>query len=57
MLDAWRSRDALTGERIEWSGGTGVADGIDDRGRLLVRGAGGTRHQLDAGEVHLLAAG
>ena len=53
VLDAWRSRDALNGERVRWADGEGVADGIDDAGALLVQ----TRHgrvTLDAGEVHLL---
>ncbi len=53
VLEAWRSRDALKGERVRWSDGEGVANGIDDSGALLV----GTRDgpvTLDAGEVHLL---
>ena len=57
VLDAWRARDALTGERIAWQGGTGVAEGIDDGGALLVRRDDGTLRRLDAGEVHLLATG
>lgn len=51
-LEAWRSRDALRGREITWSGGAGVADGIDDGGRLLVR-IGDEVDALDAGEVHL----
>jgi BirA family biotin operon repressor/biotin-[acetyl-CoA-carboxylase] ligase len=53
VLDAWRSRDALRGERVRWSTGEGIADGIDDSGGLLVRTDDG-RATLDAGEVHLL---
>jgi BirA family biotin operon repressor/biotin-[acetyl-CoA-carboxylase] ligase len=36
VLTAWRSRDALQGERVRWSGGEGTAKGIDDSGALLV---------------------
>jgi BirA family biotin operon repressor/biotin-[acetyl-CoA-carboxylase] ligase len=53
VLDAWRSRDALLGRAISWTGGEGRADGIDDRGRLLVGLGGGAIATLDAGEVHL----
>jgi BirA family transcriptional regulator, biotin operon repressor / biotin---[acetyl-CoA-carboxylase] ligase len=53
VLEAWRSRDALKGERVRWSGGEGVADGIDDSGALVVETSAG-RATLDAGEVHLL---
>lgn len=53
VLDAVRARDALRGRSIRWSAGEGVADGIDDDGRLLVRAADGDHVALDAGEVHL----
>jgi BirA family transcriptional regulator, biotin operon repressor / biotin---[acetyl-CoA-carboxylase] ligase len=53
VLEAWRSRDALKGERVRWSGGEGVGDGIDDSGALLVQTDDGPV-TLDAGEVHLL---
>ena len=53
VLDAWRSRDALKGERVRWADGEGVADGIDDSGALRVRTGDGLV-TLDAGEVHLL---
>jgi BirA family biotin operon repressor/biotin-[acetyl-CoA-carboxylase] ligase len=53
VLAAWRERDALKGERVRWSGGEGVAAGIDDSGALLVETDDG-RVTLDAGEVHLL---
>jgi BirA family biotin operon repressor/biotin-[acetyl-CoA-carboxylase] ligase len=52
VLAAWRSRDALKGERVRWSGGEGIADGIDDSGALLVQTTDGLV-TLDAGEVHL----
>lgn len=54
LLDAWRSRDALLGRNVAWAGGTGVAGGIDDEGRLLVE-SGEVVQALNAGEVHLLA--
>jgi BirA family transcriptional regulator, biotin operon repressor / biotin---[acetyl-CoA-carboxylase] ligase len=53
VLAAWRSRDALRGERVRWSGGEGIADGIDGSGALLVQTGNGPV-TLDAGEVHLL---
>ena len=53
VLDAWRSLDALKGERVRWAGGEGVADSIDDSGALRVETPVGAV-TLDAGEVHLL---
>ena len=62
ILSEWRSRDALHGREIAWHDGSGtaaadehsgVADGVDDRGNLLVVAAGGDRVALGAGEVHL----
>jgi BirA family transcriptional regulator, biotin operon repressor / biotin---[acetyl-CoA-carboxylase] ligase len=53
VLSAWRSRDALRGQRIRWSDGEGIAAGIDDSGALLVETRDGLV-TLDAGEVHLL---
>ena len=53
VLDAWRERDALKGQRVRWTGGEGVADGIDDSGALVVETSTGVV-TLDAGEVHLL---
>ena len=53
VLKAWRSRDALKGERVRWSDGEGIADGIDDSGALRVQTDNGLV-TLDAGEVHLL---
>ncbi|HET7053317.1 MAG TPA: biotin--[acetyl-CoA-carboxylase] ligase [Solirubrobacterales bacterium] len=53
ILGAWRARDALRGREISWDGGSGVADGIEDSGDLVVVAAGGDRVVLGAGEVHL----
>ena len=53
VLDTWRSLDALKGGRVRWSGGEGVASGIDDSGALLVE-TSSEAVTLDAGEVHLL---
>ncbi len=53
VLATWRERDALKGREIAWEGGSGVADGVDDRGYLLVVTASGDRVALGAGEVHL----
>jgi BirA family biotin operon repressor/biotin-[acetyl-CoA-carboxylase] ligase len=53
VLDAFRTRDALTGRRISWQGGEGVAMEIDERGHLVVEKADGERVSLGAGEVQL----
>lgn len=53
ILSEWRARDALRGREIAWDDASGVADGVDDRGNLLVVVAGGDRVALGAGEVHL----
>ncbi|HEX2086976.1 MAG TPA: biotin--[acetyl-CoA-carboxylase] ligase [Solirubrobacteraceae bacterium] len=53
ILDAWRARDALLGREIAWSGGAGVAAGVDASGRLVVELPGGGKTSLGAGEVHL----
>jgi biotin-(acetyl-CoA carboxylase) ligase len=53
ILTEWRRRDALLGRDVTWENGTGVADGIDERGYLLVRLADGDRVALGAGDVHL----
>lgn len=55
VLAAVRDRDALRGRQVGWEQGEGIADGIDDEGRLLVRTAEGGRIALDAGEIHLAA--
>jgi BirA family transcriptional regulator, biotin operon repressor / biotin---[acetyl-CoA-carboxylase] ligase len=53
VLTIWRKRDSLHGREIEWDGGSGVADGVDDRGYLVVVTPGGDRIAVGAGEVHL----
>jgi BirA family biotin operon repressor/biotin-[acetyl-CoA-carboxylase] ligase len=53
VLEAWRERDALRGRAVGWDRGSGVAEGVDDRGHLLVRLADGDRVALGAGDVHL----
>jgi BirA family transcriptional regulator, biotin operon repressor / biotin---[acetyl-CoA-carboxylase] ligase len=53
VLDEWRARDVLRGREIAWEGGSGIADGVDDRGYLLVVTAGGGRIAVGAGEIHL----
>ncbi len=53
VLTEWRDRDALLGRDVTWESGFGVADGIDERGYLLVRLADGDRVALGAGDVHL----
>ncbi len=55
VLTAVRTRDALLDKPVRWAAGEGVGAGLDDDGRLLVRGAQGLI-ALDAGEVHLLPA-
>jgi BirA family biotin operon repressor/biotin-[acetyl-CoA-carboxylase] ligase len=53
VLATWRERDALKGREVAWDGGSGVADGVDNRGYLLVVTPGGDRIAVGAGEVHL----
>ena len=53
VLAEWRRRDGLRGREIAWEDGSGVADGIDDRGNLVVVTPGGKRVSLGAGEVQL----
>ncbi len=53
VLGEWRRRDGLLGREVSWEDGSGVADGIDDRGNLVVVVPGGDRVSLGAGEVQL----
>ncbi len=53
VLAAFRGRDALRGRQIAWDGGNGTAEGIDERGNLLVATGSGELVRLGAGEVHL----
>ena len=52
VLEAIRARDALRGRPVRWAGGSGMADGLDEGGRLKVRTDRGEL-ALDAGEVQL----
>ena len=52
IVAAWRERDALQGQKVQWQSGEGVAEGINDDGALIVQTPSG-RVLLDAGEVHL----
>jgi BirA family transcriptional regulator, biotin operon repressor / biotin---[acetyl-CoA-carboxylase] ligase len=52
-LVALRARDALLGQKVTWSGGSGVGAGIDASGGLRVQRADGGQEVLSAGEVHL----
>ncbi len=67
-LAAWSARDALRGREISWepppggtagtgAAGSGVAQGIDGDGRLVVALEGGGRTALGSGEVHLRPPG
>ena len=53
VVEAWSERDALRGRAISWNGGAGIAEGVDEDGRLRVRQDTGELVTLDAGEVHL----
>jgi BirA family biotin operon repressor/biotin-[acetyl-CoA-carboxylase] ligase len=57
VLEALRSRDALLGQTVRWSGGLGTGAGIAPDGSLQVDLGGGASVSLDAGEVHLVASG
>jgi BirA family biotin operon repressor/biotin-[acetyl-CoA-carboxylase] ligase len=50
-LAAWRSRDALIGSQVAWQHGVGHAEGVSDRGGLLLRTQDGSTVELDSGEV------
>jgi len=60
VLTEFEARDALRGRAVRWTGaggdegaGVGVADGIDDRGNLVVLRKEGERLSLGSGEVTL----
>lgn len=57
VLDAWRELDVLDGREVYWQDDRGVAEGVDEQGRLLVRSYDGSRTALGAGEVHLTSVG
>ncbi|MGC9221133.1 MAG: biotin--[acetyl-CoA-carboxylase] ligase [Solirubrobacteraceae bacterium] len=66
LLEALSARDTLRGRPVRWQlgggdlaahadqSGSGVAAGLDQAGRLLIRQAQGGMVALDAGEVHLI---
>ena len=59
VLEAFAARDALRGRELGWYGGPdaggrcGTGEGIDERGNLLVRSAGGELIALGSGEISL----
>jgi BirA family transcriptional regulator, biotin operon repressor / biotin---[acetyl-CoA-carboxylase] ligase len=59
VRERFAARDALRGRELTWEGGpegdgrSGVGEGIDERGNLLVRGVGGRLVSLGSGEVRL----
>lgn len=56
VIAEFERRDALRGREIRWTGageGTGLVEGVDERGNLLVRVEGGEQVALGSGEVHL----
>ena len=60
VLEEFATRDALRGREIRWEdagsgspSGSGRAEGIDDRGNLVVATDDGKRRSLGAGEVQL----
>jgi BirA family transcriptional regulator, biotin operon repressor / biotin---[acetyl-CoA-carboxylase] ligase len=56
VITEFTKRDALRGRAIEWEGGSGTADGVDEAGNLVVLTDSGERRSLGAGEVHLKGA-
>jgi BirA family transcriptional regulator, biotin operon repressor / biotin---[acetyl-CoA-carboxylase] ligase len=56
VLSEFERRDALRGREIHWTRageGSGLVEGVDENGRLLVRVASGEQVSLGSGEVHL----
>ncbi len=59
VREQFAARDALRGRELSWEGGpegdgrSGIGEGIDERGNLLVRGADGALNSLGSGEVQL----
>ncbi len=51
VLAAWRRRDALLGLEVSWSDVQGTAEGVSERGGLLLRVSDGLLTELDSGEV------
>ncbi len=64
VVAEFTKRDALAGRRISWVGaggrareGSGLAEGIDERGNLRIVADAGERLSLGAGEVQLVDDG
>jgi BirA family biotin operon repressor/biotin-[acetyl-CoA-carboxylase] ligase len=64
VVAEFAERDALAGRQVSWVGaggqaaeGSGVAQGVDERGNLVVLAEGGERLSLGAGEVQLVRRG
>ena len=60
VVAEFEARDALRGRQVRWTGaggeegeGSGIADGIDERGNIVVVTADGERLSLGSGEVTL----
>ncbi|MBU0675147.1 MAG: biotin--[acetyl-CoA-carboxylase] ligase [Proteobacteria bacterium] len=58
ILDQWRALDVTFGRELTWLSQvgqvvTGVSQGIDDQGRLLVRDREGVVHQVLSGDINL----
>jgi BirA family biotin operon repressor/biotin-[acetyl-CoA-carboxylase] ligase len=53
VVEEFRTRDGLAGRRVEWEEGAGTADGVDERGNLVVRLDDGGEAALGSGEVSL----
>ena len=51
VAEAFQARNALTGRRVEWEDGTGVAGEIDTDGSLVVERDDGETVALGSGEV------
>ncbi len=60
LLGRWQARDALRGQQISWQDASGeasgVAQGVNSEGALIVETSSGQRLKLNAGEVHLTTA-
>ncbi len=56
-LAAWGERDALFDRRVSWDGRSGLAQGVDNAGHLIVALPDGCAAALSAGEVHLESVG
>jgi len=53
VIDAFRTRNALAGRRVQWEDGAGVAEDVDEFGNLVVERSDGELIALGSGEVSL----